>query len=194
MYPPYHGPNGVCRVCPILAHSMPYRHCSTCSSFRTDQMLLRLIFISVNTGLSSALFALLAVTLVRLDTLPTQHLPDTHHVLSGSLSYTRPISSSQPCIIRSARCIATRSSRASIRARSSEVASVRHRNPTRLRQSNGSIPSSRMRTRARSGRRFKGTRFNPAVISRTLSTCYVMLSGTGERIKYPHPGFRIACH
>jgi hypothetical protein len=35
-------------------------------------MLLRLIFFSVNTGLSSALFAFLSVILVRLDTLLTQ--------------------------------------------------------------------------------------------------------------------------
>ena len=44
-----------------------YQHCSTCLSCSTDRMLLRLIFISVNTGLSSALFALLSVIMVRLD-------------------------------------------------------------------------------------------------------------------------------
>ncbi|KAG6380232.1 hypothetical protein JVT61DRAFT_8324 [Boletus reticuloceps] len=43
----------------------------------TDQMLRRLIFISVNTGLSSALFAFLSVLLVRVDTLLIQQSSPT---------------------------------------------------------------------------------------------------------------------
>jgi len=173
-------------VCPVLAHSVLHRHCSTCPPFRTDQMLLRLIFISVNTGLSSALFAFLSVILVRLNTLPIQCFPDPHHVLAGSLSYTRPISSSPPCIIRSARCTATRFSRASIRARSSEVASVRHRNPNRLRRSNGSTPSSRTWTRARSGRRCKGVAYLLSFQGLTLHMLrYALWHPRADQI--PHP-------
>ena len=146
MHASCHGPNRVCRVCPF---HMLYRHCSMSLSSSTDRMLLRLIFISVNTGLSSALFAFLSVILVRLDTLLTQRFPNSHRSPSGSSSYTRQISFSQPCITHSARCTVTRSSRASTCVRSSEVA-VRHGNSTHFRRSYGEIPP--MRTRARNGR------------------------------------------
>ena len=127
---------------------MLYRHCSRCPSSSTDKMLLRLIFISVNTGLSSALFAFLSVILVRLDRLLTLLFPNSHRPRSGSSSYSRPISSSQPCITHSARCTATLSWRASTLARSSEVqVAVRYGNSTRVRPSYGGIPSPRARTR-----------------------------------------------
>ena len=113
---------------------MLYRHCSTSPSSSTDRMLLRLIFISVNTGLSLALFAFLSVILVRLDMLPRQRFPSSHRPPSGSSSHTRPISSLQPCITHSARCTATRSSRASICVRLFEAA-VRYGNSTHFRRS-----------------------------------------------------------
>ena len=126
-----------------------YRHCSTCPSSSTDRMLLRLIFISVNTGLSSALFAFLSVILVRLDTLLALRFPNSHRPPSGSSSYTRQTSSSQPCISHSARCTATRSSQASTCARSSEVA-VRYGNSTRFRRSS-------LRTWSRYERRYRAS-------------------------------------
>ena len=137
---------------------MLYRHCSRCPSYSTDKMLLRLIFISVNTGLSSALFAFLSVILVRLDMLLTLLFLNSRRPRSGSSSYSRPISSSQPSITHSARCTATPSWRASMRARSSEVA-VRYSNSTRVRPSYGGIPSRRTcaRTRARNGRRYRSS-------------------------------------
>ena len=54
-------------------------------------MLLRLIFISVNTGLSSALLALLCLVLVRLDMLLTQHFPDSHRTLWQLVMYPTDI-------------------------------------------------------------------------------------------------------
>ena len=145
MHPSCHGPNWVYRVCPFIPL------CVVSASFNvsipsTDQMLLRLIFISVNTGLSSALFAFLSVILVRLYTLLTLRFLNPHGPPSGSSSYTRQISSSQLCITHSARCTATRSSRASTCARSSEVA-VRFGNSTHFRRSYGEIPSTRTRAR-----------------------------------------------
>ncbi|KAG8216102.1 hypothetical protein J3R82DRAFT_8103 [Butyriboletus roseoflavus] len=99
----------------------------------TDQMIHRLIFISINTGLSSALFAFLSLLLVRIRRNPfsKKHLVLIFVIFipPGSSSYTRPISSSQPCISPCVRCIATRSLRASTRARSSVMAvAARHRN------------------------------------------------------------------
>jgi hypothetical protein len=96
-------------------------------SSSTDRMLLRLIFISVNTGLSSTLFSFLSLILVRLDMLLGQPFPNSHHPPSGSSSCIRPISSTQPRISHSARCTATRFSRPSTCGRSSEV-TVRHGN------------------------------------------------------------------
>ena len=115
------GSQSVSSFSPLYAVSALFKRVRHSS---TDQMLLRLIFISVNTGLSSALFAFLSVILVRVDTLGA--FPSLIHP-AGSSSYTQPISSSRLCITRCARCTATRSSQASTRASSSEVA-VRHGN------------------------------------------------------------------
>ena len=126
-----------------------HRSTVTCPSSRTDKMLLRLIFISVNTGLSSALFAFLSVILVRLDGVLTQRVHNSHCPPSGSSSYTQAISSSRACISHSARCTATRSLRASTCARSSEVAG-RNGNSTRFRRSS-------LRTRVRNERRYRAS-------------------------------------
>jgi hypothetical protein len=122
-------------------------------------MLLRLIFISVNAGLSTALFALLFLILVRLDTLLTVRLPKSQRPLSGSSSYTRPISSTQHCTSHSARRTATRSSLTSTCVRSSEVA-VRDGNSIRFRCSS-------LRTWARNEQRYRAS---PGTLSAALHT------------------------
>jgi len=63
MYASRHVPNWVSSRVSLSALYILCRHCSTWPSSSTDRMLLRLIFISVNAGLSTALFALLFLIL-----------------------------------------------------------------------------------------------------------------------------------